>query len=203
MIKFDPHTNGSRWIGIEDGQIVSIKKGFEIQAIRNEHIKFPKGVHKNLSYKLYETKTKLKSEFQFIGSQEIKKIVDEKGSAYITETVKDNIISFSGDTPVDDYSKWNGSQILIHESTFIKGNSDQPVSSHEGKHSTLEDVMQMVAEIGIEKLILTHFSARYSSEQIDSAIRKLVKELKVDIPVYAVYTGELKRNILSQMPINN
>ena len=201
--KFDPHTEESKWIGIEDGQIIAIKKGFEVQAVRNEHIKSPIGIHKSLSYKLYETKSKLKPEFQNLDSIEIKKIVNQKGRDHITETHKKNIISFSGDTPVDDYAKWDGSQILIHEATFIKGDSDQPVSSHEGKHSMLEDVMKMVSEIEVDKLILAHFSARYSRDQIDKAIRKLAKELKIDIPVFAVYPGELKRNILGQNPINS
>jgi len=200
--KFDPHVIESQWITIEDQQIIPIKKGFEIKAIRNEHIKVPNGIHKSLSYKLYETKTKLKAEFQNLESDEIKKIVEKEGRDHLTETVKNNIISFSGDTPVDDYSKWDNSEILIHESTFITGDADGPVSKHEGKHSTLEEVLQMVSEINVGKLILNHFSARYSKEHIDSSIRKLAKELKIEIPIYVVYPGEIARDILNQRPVN-
>lgn len=202
LIKFDPHTSESNWIGIEDRQIVPIKKGFEIHTLRNEHIKSPLGINKSLSYKLYELKSKLKPEFQGLKSQEIKKIVESKGRSYITRISKENAISFSGDTPVDDYSKWDQSNVLIHESTFITGDSGIPVSSHQGKHSTLEEVMQMVSEIKIEVLILTHFSARYSSQEIDFAVRKQVKKLKIDIPVYVVYPGKVSRDILSRTPVN-
>jgi len=173
LSKFDPHVNDVEWLGIEDRQIINIKKGFEVEAIRNEHIPATIGIHKSLSYKIFETKTKLKSEFQKVESTEIKRIVDEKGRDYITEKVRNNIISFSGDTPVDDYNKWDGSNILIHESTFIQGNETEPISKHAGKHSTLEEVLKMVSEIKVEKLMLTHFSARYSNEYIDESIRKL------------------------------
>lgn len=99
----------------------------------------------------------------------------QKGRASITDSIRKNIVRYSGDTPVDNCSKWDKSEILIHESTFIKGDSDEAIRSHEGKHSTLEDVMQMVSEIKVEKLILAHFSARYSAAQIDKSIKKWPK----------------------------
>jgi len=174
LSKFDPHVNDVEWLGIEDRQIINIKKGFEVEAIRNEHIPATIGIHKSLSYKIFETKTKLKSEFQKVESTEIKRIVDEKGRDYITEKVRNNIISFSGE-----------------------------ISKHAGKHSTLEEVLKMVSEIKVEKLMLTHFSARYSNEYIDESIRKLSKEYKIDIPIYVVYPGEIKRDILSSKAVNS
>lgn len=83
LSQFDPHTTGSKWIGIEDGQIIPIKKGFEVQAIRNEHVKSAIGVHKSLSYKLYETKKKLKPEFQNLSPTEIKNIAISKEEIFL------------------------------------------------------------------------------------------------------------------------
>lgn len=202
LSKFDPHVKGSNWIGIEDQQIVAIKKGFEIQAIRNEHVKSPLGVHKSLSYKLYETKKKLKTEFKSFSPDQIKEIAIKKGRDFLSETKKTNIISFSGDTPVDDYSKWNNSKVLIHESTFLKNESDNRIESRGNKHSTIEEVMKMVKEIQIETLILNHFSSRYSKEEIDSTVRKFIKDLSIQIPVFLVYPGEIKKDILHTSPIN-
>lgn len=200
--KFDPHTQGAQWKGIKDGQIIPIKKGFEIQAIRNEHIACPIGVHKSLSYKLYETKNKLKPEFLQFSSDQIKNLVQEKGRDFLTEVTKKNILSFSGDTPVDDYAKWDDSEILIHEATFLKNESDPAKESTKNKHSTIDEVLDMVKEIKINQLILTHFSSRYSREDIETTVRKKLKERKIQLPVFIVYPGEISRNILNGLAVN-
>ncbi len=203
LSKFDPHIQGSKWVGIADQEIIPIKKGFEIKAIRNEHIKAPMGVHKSLSYQLFETKKKLKPKFENKTPDEIKQIAQTKGREFLTQTIKRKLISFSGDTPVDEYSKWDGSEILIHESTFLKEVNDSKIQSGRNKHSTLEEVMKMVKEIEVKTLILNHFSSRYAKEEIDDAVLKLVKELGIQIPVYLIYPGEIRRDVLNSKPIND
>jgi len=200
--KFDPHVSSSTWIGIEDQSRTEIKNNIVVEAIRNEHVNCPIGTHKSLSYKVFEIKNKLKTEFQSKKSDEIQEIVKEKGKDFITKKIETNIISFSGDTPVDDYSKWDGSEILIHESTFLNNEGDSQIESRGNKHSRIDEVLQMVKEIQIGTLILNHFSSRYSKEEIDSAVTKLLKEYKIQIPVFLVYPGEIKRDILRTKPIN-
>jgi len=200
--KFDPHTGGSSWTGIEDGTSIEIKKNFIVKALRNEHIHCPVGINKSLSYKVYEVKNKLKSEFLALSSDEIKAIVQEKGRAHITERLETNLISFSGDTPVDDYSKWDKSEVLIHECTFLQTEADAQFEAKGNKHSRLDEVLKMVKEISVQKLVLNHFSSRYSKEEIDSTVRKYLKELGIQIPVYLIYPGEIKRDILSSKAIN-
>lgn len=202
LAKFDPHTTGVQWQGIEDGQIIPIKKGFEVQAIRNEHIACPIGVHKSLSYKVYETKNKLKVEFQSLSSDQIKTIAQDKGRDFLTEIFKKNVLSFSGDTPVDDYAKWDHSEILIHEATFLKDESKPGVISTKNKHSTIDEVLDMVAEINIGQLILTHFSSRYANEDIEETVRRKLKERNIKLPVFIVYPGEISRDILNGTPVN-
>lgn len=202
LSKFDPHVSSSSWIGIEDKSRTEIKTNIEVEAIRNEHVKSPLGVHKSLSYKVFEIKNKLKAEFQSKSGQEIKEIARTKGREFITERVESNILSFSGDTPVDDYSKWDGSEILMHESTFLKNEGDAQIESRGNKHSRIDEVLQMVKEIKVGTLILNHFSSRYSKEEIDKAVLKLLNEYKIQIPVFLVYPGEIKRDILNTKAIN-
>lgn len=200
--KFDPHVSLSEWIPIQDKSRVEIKKNIVVEAIRNEHVKCPLGIHKSLSYKVYEIKNKLKPEFQSKSSSEIKEIVNKSGRDFITEQIQTNIISFSGDTPVDDYAKWDGSEILIHESTFLKNEGDTQIESKGNKHSRIDEVLQMVREIEVENLVLNHFSSRYSKEQIDHTVRKLLNEYGIQIPVFLIYPGETKRDVLRGKPIN-
>ena len=202
LTKFDPHVSLNSWIGIEDKSRIEIKKNIEVEAIRNEHIQSPLGIHKSLSYKVFDIKNKLKSEFLYKPEDEIKDIVSRKGRDFITERVESNILSFSGDTPVDDYSKWDGSEVLIHESTFLKNEGNAQTGSKANKHSRIDEVLQMVKEITIGTLILSHFSSRYSKEDIDKTDIKLINKLKIHIPVFLIYPGEIKRDILKTKPIN-
>jgi ribonuclease Z len=60
----------------------------------------------------------------------------------------------------------------------------------------------MVSEIKVEKLILSHFSSRYSKIEIDAAIRKYCKMYRVDIPVYRILPGEACLDILGGEMVN-
>jgi len=200
--KFDPHVSGSQWIGIEDRQRIKIKHGFEMEAVRNEHVPAPKGIHKSLGYKLYKTKQKLKKEFSGLSPTDIKSIVLTKGKEFMTKTVEQNIISFSGDTPIDDYTKWDNSEILMHECTFLNNEADEKIDVRGKRHANITEVLQMAKEINIEKLILSHFSTRYSKEEIDQTVLEVIKDFKIQIPVHLVYPGEIKRNILASKAIN-
>ena len=91
---------------------------------------------------------------------------------------------------------------MIHESTFLRNESENRFESRGNKHSFAEDVIKMVSEIDVDKVILNHFSSRYAKDEIDGKIRSLIKEYKVDKPIFIIYPGEVKRDILNSEPIN-
>jgi ribonuclease Z len=200
--KFDPHVSGTIWKGIQSMDEVQTKDSIIVQAIRNEHIIAPPELSKSLSYKVFEKKHKLKAEFQDLPKAEIGKIAKEKGGSFVSEEVRTNIFSFSGDTPVTTPEIWNDSKVLIHEATFIEAIDQGKVSPHGNKHSTLEQVLEMIAQTNVEQLILSHFSSRYSAEQIDDSIRSLCAKYKVQIPIRRILPGTIHRDILKQAPIN-
>jgi len=63
--------------------------------------------------------------------------------------------------------------------------------------------MEMISSIKVEKLILNHFSSRYSQEDIDRAILKNCKKYNIKVPVFRILPGVLHKNILNENPINN
>lgn len=193
--KFDPQNLGTVWTPINAHSEIWLRKDLLMQPIRNEHIQVPENITKSLSFKLIQTKEKVKPELSHLPAEEIRKIIMERGKESTTMEVRTNIISYSGDTPVEDAQRWDHSQILIHEATFLGG--DEEIHTRGNKHSTLEEVLEMVSGIHVETLILGHFSSRYSKEQIDNRIRKLCDKYAINIPVFRMLPGEVVFDILN------
>lgn len=200
--QFDPHMSGTVWTAIKENESVMIKDGYYVQSIRNNHVPADEGIIKSFGYQLYELKTKLKAEYSGLSQEVITSLIREKGKQNMTEYIRTNIITYSGDTPVDDHEKWNNTKILIHEATFLSKDEDVFLHPKKNKHSNLEEVMEMVSGLNIEILILGHFSSRYSAEMIDEKIKSLCKHFNIKIPVYRLLPGEIQKDILSGNPLN-
>jgi ribonuclease Z len=149
-----------------------------------------------------QIKTKLRPEFTSLPGEEIRKFIQERGKEAITQEVRTTLLGYSADTPVEDLERWNHCQVLIHEATFLGGPEDNKIFLHGHKHSTLEEVMEMVSGLTIEQLILGHFSARYSPEQVDQKIISLCEKYAITIPVHRILPGEAVRDVLKQKPLN-
>lgn len=198
--KFDPQIQTPPdWIGIENGDRISLGKNRFVVAIRNEHIAAPEGIAKSLSYLLVEERRRLKPELRQLQESEIAHLSEEQGQEAITEKFDHKLIGFSGDTPGGDYEHWRGVDVLIHEATFLAAADDdyeKPV------HSVLGDVLRMAADVKPQRLVLAHFSTRYEPEEVVSAVAKGIDEAGIDFPVHVVAPGELVFDVLRQSPIN-
>ena len=60
----------------------------------------------------------------------------------------------------------------------------------------------MLADIKVEKLILSHFSSRYSKEEIDTCIKQQIKKYKIKIPVYRILPGVIYDDVLNAEVLN-
>ncbi|XOV68276.1 MAG: MBL fold metallo-hydrolase [Fluviicola sp.] len=203
QLKFDPHIKGAIWNKLIHEERIEIRKDLYVECIRNEHVRAPIGTHKSLSFRIYQTKQKLKSQYKHLDSKDIKALIAEKGKEHVMQTVRTNILSYSADTPVDDLDKWKNSQILIHESTFLEDSENNVVESKGNKHSKLDEVLLMVSKSNVQTLILNHFSSRYSQEEIDDNVISLCKKYKVQSSVKIIYPGQIHRDILNQKSIWN
>jgi ribonuclease Z len=84
-------------------------------------------------------------------------------------------IGYSGDTrPTRKLARFfRGCDLLIFDSTFLDRDRDKAV---ERKHSTSAEAAELAASAKVRKLVLTHFSARYTS------VSPLVKEARSIFP---------------------
>jgi len=198
--KFDPHVAGTVWNPITPENEIRIKDDIFIRVIHNGHVPTKSGV-KSLSYKVIQSKWKLKPELTKLPGEEIKRIITEQGKESTHTEIQTNLISYSGDTPVEDLTRWEQSKILIHEATFLR--DEDKIHTHGNKHSYLEEVMEMVSGANVEQLILGHFSSRYSPELIDRRILELCNQYAINKPVFRVLPGTVATDILKTRPINS
>lgn len=103
--KFDPHLTGTDWFPIKEDMQIHVKGNYFVETIRNGHVKADPQKTKSLSFKVLEKKRKIKDEFIGLTGKEIAQISKEKGSDYLTNEVKNTILGYSGDTPVEDPQK--------------------------------------------------------------------------------------------------
>jgi ribonuclease Z len=84
-------------------------------------------------------------------------------------------IGYSGDTrPTRKLARFfSGCDLLIFDSTFRGSDADKAV---ERKHSTCVEAAELARDAGVRKLVLTHFSARYTR------VASLVKEARRVFP---------------------
>ena len=198
--KFDPHVKMPPWTGLVPGDEVLTEDKHVVKAVRNEHVRVPEGITKSLSYQVFSVRRKLKPELQGLPGHKIGEIRRERGEDAVSDEIRINTLSYSGDTPVEKDGRFRESEILIHEATFLESISDG--SLHGNRHSALPDVLKMVADSNIQTLILGHFSSRYPKEEIDAAILKGVQTYGIKIPVFRILPGEISRDILRQQPLN-
>lgn len=199
-MQFDPQVSGTVWQPVTHETDIFIKDDIFIRAIPNGHIPAPKNSIESLSYKIIQTKKKLRPELTILPGKEIRRIIEERGIEATHIETHTNLLSYSGDTPVEDPMRWHNSKILIHEATFLRG-EEAGIKAY-GNHSYLEEVMEMVSGIQIETLILGHFSLRYTSEQINRTIKELCEKYAINIPVHAILPGKTVADILRSEPVN-
>lgn len=200
--KFDPHVDFTTWHPVSPEEELFLRDDLLVQPLRNGHVPVASSIIRSLSYKVFHTKRKLKPALEGLSGLEIKQYAEKYGKESTTDEVRTNIITYSGDTPVEDPSMWDGSEILIHEATFMGGGEHIKAKPHVNKHSTLEEVMEMVSSIRVGKLILGHFSSRYDHATIDRTIRSYCDKYAINIPVHRVLPGVTVTDILSQPPLN-
>ena len=191
--KFDSYVQGTNWNAVRPGDEVALRSNLVVTAIENSHIVTDAETTNSLSYVVQSVSRKLKPEYVGKATLEIASLRKDLGVEAITNEVRATKLIYSGDTPVEYDGRYNDASVLIHEATLLTREEIAPDDTRYNKHSSLDAVMEMVADSRIRTLILGHFSSRYSNEQIDVAIHREIKRCGITIPVLRVYPGELAK----------
>lgn len=128
---------------------------------------------------LYRYKKKLKDEYLGLTPNEI--IALRTSGTEITREVYEPLVSFMGDCLSEsllDNRRVFDSRVLITECTFLD-DEDEAMSYKKG-HSHLKHIVATLNKLGdsvkCEKIILSHFSMKYSEKHIRDMLQKCIPE---------------------------
>lgn len=199
--RFDPDQPGRpAWTPIASGAEIALGSGLTLRAHANRHVPCEPGQTKSVSFSLLRIIRKLKPEHRQLTGPEIGALKKSLGEAAITDEVEHTELIYTADTPIEPASRWGPTKILIHECTFLDAATAE--SKHQiARHSYLDAVLDIAAELQPQHLILTHFSARYGADEIREAIRAGATKRQLGLPIHAVLPGETVHDILGQVPV--
>jgi len=192
--KFDPQSGPATWIGLKAEESVELENGFSINARTSSHV-VAGNLCKALDYTVSSSRRILRSEFRTLPGSEIAAKRKELGDDAVTEIVSEDLLGYSGDAPKLEPNHWLGVKVLFHEATFLDPDTAR------GAHSNVPQVIEAAAELDLEALILLHFSARYSADNIEQAICDHAEAHSPRFPIHAVLPGQLATDILSNRPV--
>lgn len=164
-------------IEVNKKYILQYRKDLAIEAFEVNH-SIPA-----LGCTLFQFKKKLLPQYLKCTSQEIIEL--RKNQVQITQEIYEPLISFMGDcrteSLLDHDSIWK-SPVLVTESTFIDDNEEE-MAQKKG-HSHLNKIIEILEEkkemIECEKIILNHFSMKYSEKHILEVLEKKLPEFIKD-----------------------
>ena len=193
---FDRQVAQTCWKGIDHNEIVPLATELQVQAHRNGHVRAPADTIKSAGFIVQQTRRKLQQQYLHLSAAEIRELRKTYGEENITELITANLLGYSGDTPVENFERWNNIRVLIHEATFLEKSELDDSDKRYNLHSSLEEVMEASSRINIGSLVLGHFSSRYKQAEIDDAILSGCREHKVSFRVYRLLPGIYYPDIL-------
>lgn len=157
-------------VGVSPGETVTLSPNRRVEVFRSPHRVPCQG------YALVNRKQKLRAEFLGLPESEIIEL--RKAKADITETVEQVDVAFTGDSVIDvvDHQELvRKARLLIMEVTFLDSKVN-PGQSRARGHIHLDDVIARAELFQNEHLLFTHFSARYSAEQVRRILEERLPE---------------------------
>jgi ribonuclease Z len=152
-------------IGLAVGDVVPLGRTHEVRAHRATH-----RVAAN-AYEVIELRHRLRDEF--IGRDE-REITDLRHSGVtVTEEWRRSMLFYTGDTDRGIFEQNDTlfkSEVLMIECSFITTGHEERAARY--RHIHFDDIAAFAGRFENETIVLTHFSRRYSREQIHDEIRR-------------------------------
>jgi ribonuclease Z len=192
--RFDPQSGPAYWCGLKPKETVQLPNGYSVVSGISTHVTSG-NLTKALDFTIYATRRVLRPEFRSLTSAQIASRRKEAGDDAVIESKTEALLGYSGDAPELDPAHWPDVKVLIHECTFLDPDTARR------SHSNLAQVIAAAARLKLEALVLLHFSARYTTIEIQKAICRHAAISQPAFPIFAVYPGQLVTDILGATPV--
>jgi ribonuclease Z len=124
----------------------------------------------SLGWRLEEKRQAPRAEFAGAGSDEIRRLVMDKGKGEVLETVWHPLLVYTGDCmPPRDLEPLKGADLLLMDSTYL---SREEMAGM--RHGHIDGSLKAAAEAGAKHLVLMHLSGRYLKREIREAVAAAV-----------------------------
>lgn len=159
-----------------DWQAVRPGEAVEVEIARRPTRMVPFAVEhtrgwQSLGWRLEEKRQAPKAEFVGASSDEIRRLVMEKGKGEVLETLWHPLLVYTGDcVPPTDIAPLRGADLLLIDSTNL--NEEEMAGM---RHGHIDGSFRVAAEAGVRHLVLVHLSGRYLRREIREAIAAAVK----------------------------
>ncbi|CAL5063780.1 unnamed protein product [Urochloa decumbens] len=164
-----------------DVELVALDLG-ETYEIRNDLVARPFQTYHAIpsqGYVIYSVRRKLKKQYAHLKGSQIMKL--KQSGTEITDTILYPEVAFTGDTKSDFILDPRNAdalraKVLITEATFLDDHVNVEHAREHG-HMHLSEIMEHSQWFRNETIVLTHFSNRYSLEDIRQAVSRLQPKL--------------------------
>lgn len=158
-------------IPTEPGNTIQVSKDVLVRVVPTSHIEHSQG------YVIYRVSQKLKPEFVGLPGEEIEKL--KRAGTQITDRMETPEVAYMLDSQFEAVAACQTAlkaRLLIMEATFFGAETVE--QAHKYGHTHLSEIVASADLFQNEAVVLTHFSARYSDEQIQEAMAGLPEPLK-------------------------
>jgi ribonuclease Z len=158
-------------IGVQAGDEVELSRELIVDVIQTTH-SVP-----SVGYIINERRRKLKPEYQNLQGHEIRDL--RLSGVEVTRETRVPLVGFTGDTNPkgwDDNPTLFDVKVLITEMTFI-AKSHRKEKIHKHGHTHLDDWLERLDRFRNTTVIASHFSTRYSNQQITKLVQKRIPDM--------------------------
>jgi ribonuclease Z len=165
-MKIENHEYPYEFVPVKDGESYQLKADYFFKVFPTPHRV------QSYGYTIFKKSRKLKSELFGMPRQEI--IAKRERGDELYDYRDDPLISFTGDTKIEflESKPWvKNSRVLFVETTYLDDKKSVEEARRWG-HIHLDEVIPNLPLLNCEKIVLIHFSRRYSREDI----RRILEE---------------------------
>ncbi|KAJ9170000.1 hypothetical protein P3X46_018137 [Hevea brasiliensis] len=164
-------------VALDVGETYELRNDIVVRPFRTQHVIPSQG------YVIYSIRKKLKKQYIHLKGKQIEKL--KKSGVEITDIILSPEVAFTGDTTAEYMLDPRNAdalraKILITEATFLDdGFSIEHAQKH--GHTHLYEIIKNAEWIRNKAVMLTHFSSRYSIEDIRQAVSKLQSKVSAKV----------------------